>query len=92
MVARARKPWDHQAWGGVRKAADDVLRKGKVTTMTTLDRAHWFKRREVEQVLPQVRDEDEVEQFERLDKKQQEEMVKYKRPIIGHEEKTKTMP
>jgi len=39
-----------------------------------------------------VRDEDEVEQFERLDKKQQEEMVKYKRPIIAHEEKTKTVP
>ena len=53
---------------------------------------NWFKRREVEQVLHQVRDEDEVEQFERLDKKQQEEMVKYKRPIIGHEEKTKIVP
>ena len=39
-----------------------------------------------------MRDEDEVEQFERLDKKQQEEMVKYKRPIIGHEENTKTVP
>ena len=55
-------------------------------------RVNWFKRREVEQVLHQVRDEDEVEQFERLDKKQQEEMVKYKRPIIAHEEKAKTVP
>ena len=86
MVARARKPWDRQAWGGVRKAADDVLRKGKVTTMTTLESTG------SREILHQVRDEDEVEQFERLDKKQQEEMVKYKRPIIGHEEKAKTVP
>ena len=37
LIARARRPWDREAWGGVRKAADDVLRKGKVTTMTTLE-------------------------------------------------------
>ena len=86
MIARARKPWDRQAWGGVRKAADDVLRKGKVTTMTTLESTG------SREILHQVRDEDEVEQFERLDKKQQEEMVKYKRPIIAHEENTKIMP
>ena len=70
----------------MRKAADDVLRKGKVTTMTTLESTG------SREILHQVRDEDEVEQFERLDKKQQEEMVKYKRPIIGHEEKAKTVP
>ena len=27
---RAQRPWDRQAWGGVRKAADDVLCMGKV--------------------------------------------------------------
>ena len=30
VLTRARRPWDRQAWGGVRKAADDVLRRGKV--------------------------------------------------------------
>merc|ERR1712037_429727 len=54
----ARGPWDRQAWGGVRKAADDVLCRGE------------------------VRDEDVVEQFERMDKDQQEEMVRYKRPLM----------
>merc|ERR1711936_184417 len=38
-----------------------------------------------------VRDEDEMEQFERLDKAQ-EEMVKYKRPLIIKEEKIKNVP
>ena len=33
LIARARRPWDREAWGGVRKAADDVLRKGKVGEM-----------------------------------------------------------
>ena len=39
-----------------------------------------------------MRDEDEMEQFERLDKAQQEEMVKYKRPLIIKEEKIKNVP
>ena len=39
-----------------------------------------------------MRDEDEMEQFERLDKAQQEEMVKYKRPLIVQEEKIKKVP
>ena len=30
VSTRARKPWDRQAWDGVRKAADEVLRRGKV--------------------------------------------------------------
>ena len=30
LSIRARRPWDRQAWGGVRKAADDVLCRGKV--------------------------------------------------------------
>ena len=30
-----------------------------------------------------------MEQFERMDKEQQEEMVKYKRPLIVEEEDTK---
>ena len=39
-----------------------------------------------------MRDEDEMEQFERLDKAQQEEMVKYKRPLIVQQEKIKNVP
>ena len=39
-----------------------------------------------------MRDEDEMEQFERLDKAQQEEMVKYKRPLIVQQEKIKNIP
>ena len=39
-----------------------------------------------------MRDEDEMEQFERLDKTQQEEMVKYKRPLIVQQEKIKNIP
>ena len=31
VLARAKRPWDRQAWGGVRKAADDVLCRGEVT-------------------------------------------------------------
>merc|ERR1712055_218833 len=62
----ARKPWDRQAWGGVRKAADDVLCRGE------------------------VRDEDMMEQFERMDKEQQEEMGRYKRPLIMVEQDVDT--
>ena len=29
LSTRDRKPWDKQAWGGMRKAADDVLYKGE---------------------------------------------------------------
>ena len=36
-----------------------------------------------------MRDEDVMEQFERMDKEQQEEMVKYKRPLMVEEEDTK---
>jgi len=61
----ARRPWDRQAWGGVRKAADDVLCRGE------------------------VRDEDMMEQFERMDKEQQEEMVRYKRPLMVEDADTK---
>merc|ERR1711990_911920 len=67
----ARKPWDRQAWGGVRKAADDVLVRGK------------------------VRDEDVMEQFERMDKEQQEEMGRYKRTLMLVEDvntKAKNIP
>ena len=42
-----------------------------------------------------MRDEDEMEQFERLDKAQQEEMVKYKRPLMEEEDtnmKAKSIP
>ena len=33
LSTKDRKPWDKQAWGGMRKAADDVLYKGKVIIM-----------------------------------------------------------
>jgi len=67
----ARSPWNREAWGGVRKAADDVLVRGK------------------------VRDEDVMDQFERMDKEQQEEMDRYKRPLIMVEDgdtKLKNIP
>ena len=33
VLARAQRPWDRQAWGGVRKSADDVLCRGKVRSI-----------------------------------------------------------
>ena len=36
-----------------------------------------------------MRDEDVMEQFERMDKEQQEEMVRYKRPLIEEDVDTK---
>ena len=37
LSIRARRPWDRQAWGGVRKSADDVLSRGKVTLILCSD-------------------------------------------------------
>ena len=36
-----------------------------------------------------MRDEDVMEQFERMDQQQQEEMVRYKRPLIEEDVATK---
>ena len=36
-----------------------------------------------------MRDEDVMEQFERMDKEQQEEMVRYKRPLMVEDADTK---
>ena len=33
VLARAQRPWDRQAWGGVRKSADDVLCRGEVRSI-----------------------------------------------------------
>ena len=39
--------------------------------------------------LNQVRDETDTEQFGRMDKEQQEEMVRYKRPLLVEDVDTK---
>ena len=54
----AARPWDRQAWNGVRVAANQVMVQAK------------------------VRDETEDKQFNRMNKKQQEKMSKYRRPIV----------
>ena len=36
-----------------------------------------------------MRDEDVMEQFERMDQEQQEEMVRYKRPLMVEDAETK---
>ena len=84
LSTRARKPWDRQAWDGVRKAADEVLRRGKVIFLLMglmiffISEHPWMA---YMYILNQVRDEADTEQFGRLDKEQQEEMKKFERPV-----------
>ena len=42
ILTRARRPWDRQAWGDVRKAADDVLCRGKVAIQHEKNQADYF--------------------------------------------------